>query len=154
MNDDMIYSEGQQSLRRGRRRVQRTETCRPCILWPVDAPDMAFQGVALDVSPYGMLVRMLDALPAGTEIEVQLMRDDQFREPMAPPIKGMVVRSESDEDGFVDHGIQLIRPPIKHYESRPLPPIRRRITTQPVRRTRMYTMDVSMDQGGTRRTRR
>lgn len=153
MDDEMFFTTDAASLRRGKRRASRTETCRPCLLWPANNPEMAFQGVAINVSPYGMLVRMLDALPAGTSIMVQLMRDDEFSEPMAAPLKGLVVRNESADDTFYDHGIQLIRPEIPRAEPKPAGPVRRRVGLRPRPRPRMHTLDITVGGRGSRRSR-
>ena len=151
MTDDMFFTSDARSLRRGKRRSARTETCRPCLLWPEDAPDMRFQAVAIDVSPYGLLVRMLDILGPGTVVRVQLMRDDAFSEPMAPPLSGIIVRADEDEAGFVDHGVQLVRPDIQRIPERPIRVERRRASMQSRPRTRMHTLDFILSDRGIQR---
>jgi hypothetical protein len=144
MTDEMFFSDDAKSLRRGKRRARRTETCRPCILWPVDARDLEFQGVAINVSPYGMLVRIMDTVPAGTRVDIQLMRDEDFRDPMAAPIPGIVVRIEEAGDGFADHGIQIIRPDIRRPEPRTYWPERRPSLPERRRSSRMHTIDITI----------
>lgn len=107
MSDDMFFSSDSRSLRRGKRIAQRTPTCRPCLVWPADAPEIAVQGVVLDMNPYGMLIRMLEVLPPPTVVRVQLMRDDTFDQPLAAPLEGRVVRHAGGEGVFLDHGILL-----------------------------------------------
>ena len=116
MQDEMFLSDDLKSLRRGKRRARRTETCRPCLMWPASSPDAELQGVVMDLSPYGMLVRTLGALPAGMEVKVQLMRDEDFRDPLAAPVEGMVVRSVPGGEGFTDHGVQVVQRDIRRPE--------------------------------------
>ena len=124
--DEMFFSADSRSLRRGKRVAPRTETCRPCLVWPADAPDINFRGVVMDINAYGMLVRTMDSLPPGTHVMVQLMRDDAFQEPLAKPVPAMVVRNILQDDGFVDHGLQIKQESIRREESRPYhTPVRR-----------------------------
>lgn len=81
---------------------------------------MHMRGVILDMNAYGMLVRMLESLPPGMRIEIQLMRDDEFREPLAKPVTAMVVRNIVHNDGFVEHGVQVVQHRIRRQESKPL----------------------------------
>ena len=86
-----------------------------------------------------MLVRMLESLPPGMRIEIQLMRDDEFREPLTKPVTAMVVRNILHDDGFVEHGVQVIQQRIRRPEGKALrktpwtPRLRRR------ERPRMHT---------------
>ena len=152
--DELFFFASDTSLRRGKRRTPRTETCRPCLLWSEDVPEFAFQGIALNVTPYGLLIRMLETIPAGTHVMVQLMRDEEFRDPLAPPIKGIVVRIETDSEGFADHGIQLVRPAIPRAESPLYRTHRRQLPSAPPTRrpSRMHTLDFIIGDGGIRRT--
>jgi len=149
MPDEMFFTEDEQSLRRGKRRAPRTVTCRPCLIWVRDAEDAKFQGVVMDVNPYGMLVRMFDILEQGTEIFVQLMRDEAFQEPLAPPTRGKVVRTSDAGNGFTDLGVQLEQRDIRRPESKPV-----KFAPKPrlrYRKPRMHTIDVTL--GGPRRRR-
>ncbi len=154
MSDEMFLSGDSRSLHRGKRRYKRTDVCRPCILWPKDAPDMTFQGVVLDVTPYGVGIRMLDTLPPGTVIMFQLMRNEDFTEPLSPPTEGMIVRNNIVEEGFIDHGIQIRREQIRRAESsRPIR-IERKLPRPVVRRgqSRMKTTDlIGISRWGRRR---
>lgn len=107
--DEMFISPDSKSMRRGRRRSARTETCRPCCLWPIERPGEQTRGVAMDISPYGMRIRTAELLPIGPAYAVQLMRDDDFKEPLSPPVEGVVVRYVSTSRGMTDHGFQLKR---------------------------------------------
>ncbi|HOJ34244.1 MAG TPA: hypothetical protein PKY35_11815 [Candidatus Hydrogenedentes bacterium] len=153
MPDEMFFSEDAKCLRRGKRREARTPTCRPCLVWPKDEPEMTFQGVVVDVNPYGMRIRMLDSLPPGTAIMVQLMRDEDFTIPLAAPVEGLIVRNKETAEGLYDHGIQLRLTDFRRSEpSVPLRPIPRPII--PLRRggqSRMHIIDITV---GNRRTRR
>jgi hypothetical protein len=154
MHDEMFFSDDGRLLRRGRRVAARTETCRPCLLWPQDAPEIPIQGVVMDVNPHGMLVRMLDSVPPGTSIMVQLMRDESFSDPLARPREGRVVRHADNSDGFVDHGVRLVVDPIKRVEE--MPPIRIEPRKAPQRpgRSRMHLIDFTVGDRGSRRTNR
>jgi hypothetical protein len=107
MGDDMFFSTDARSLRRGRRIARRTPTCRPCLVWPTDAPEMQFRGVVLDINPYGMLVRMMEPIPQGTDVWVQLMRDEQFAEALSRPVAACVVRHSPSSGLFLDHGLRI-----------------------------------------------
>lgn len=139
MADEMFFSTDSKSLRRGKRVAPRTETCRPCLVWPEDAPDMHVRGVILDINAYGMLIRMMEALPPGMRIQVQLMRDDEFREPLAKPVTAMVVRNILQDDGFVEHGIQVLQETIRREESKPLRTPLRKPRLRQHGRARMHT---------------
>lgn len=108
MADDMFFSDAESALQRGRRGAPRTETCRPCLLNAPDFDGDEFEGVVMDLTPFGMRVRMVDELPVGTEVSVQLMRDDQFSRPLSRPLPGTVVRLEESAHGFTDHGVKLL----------------------------------------------
>lgn len=151
MQDEMFFTDDNKSLRRGKRSAPRTETCRPCIVWAKDAPEVEYQGVIMDLSPYGMLVRMLGTLAPGSEIKVQLMRDEEFRDPLADPLDGMVVRTIVDEDGFTDHGVQIVLTEIPKPPPRPI-----RMPSQrgsaPRKRNQMHSIDITIGDRGIRRT--
>jgi len=139
--DDMFFSEDSKSLRRGRRVRARTKTCRPCLLWPKDAPDLRIEGIVLDMTPFGLQVRMIESVARDTEVVVQLMRDERFREPLARPLIGTVVRNEPGDQGFVDHGVKLRQESIRKTPSRPVNSPRKP-GRLPYRRTRMHTIDL------------
>ncbi len=151
MTDEMFFSNDSKSLRRGKRVSGRTEACRPCRVWPKDEEDLAGNGVILDINPYGMRIRMLEFFPAGTNVLVQLMRDDEFKEPLAAPLDGVIVRCRSDMDGFSDVGVQLIR---KHLERPATPIVRptRRPSTVERPKPRMHTIDFTVGGQPRRRT--
>jgi hypothetical protein len=146
--ENMFVSPDQKSLSRGRRSAPRTEVCRPCLVWFPSVPEQKLQGVLLDLNPYGMKLRMLESLEEGTEVVVQMMRDDEFRVPLSQPIHGQVVRREMGFSGFFDHGVKvsvraLPKPGPTHFpRSFPQVPSRRR-------KARMHTADYRL--GGGRR---
>ncbi|HIJ64387.1 MAG TPA: hypothetical protein HPP77_00445 [Candidatus Hydrogenedentes bacterium] len=146
MADEMFFTEDERSLRRGKRRAPRTETCRPCLVWPIDAPDRQCQAVAMDMNPHGMLVRMLEVIPVDTEVSIQLMRDENFREPLAAPARGKIVRTTDAAGGFTDHGIQLVQPEVRRTESKPVRFEKR--TPLRYRKPRMHTIDVTLGERG------
>jgi hypothetical protein len=142
MPDDMFFVSDRRSLRRGRRVAKRTETCRPCLVWLKDEPEDRHYGVALDISPHGMRIRMMDALPEAAVVMVQMMRDEEFTLPLTEPIEGIVARSTPEPTGFIDHGIRLAREMLKRVEPRPVPaatPLAAR-----GRQPRMYTLDITV----------
>lgn len=129
-NEDMFVSKDTKSLRRGRRRVPRTEVCRPCLVWTSDHPEEALEGVILDLNPYGIRIRMLDELAPGTSLQVQLMRDEEYTTPLSPPIDVNVVRTAKDDGPFVDHGVRVVIKEIERLSAGkpvriPLPRLRR-----------------------------
>ncbi len=142
MPDDMFFLADRRSLRRGRRIAVRTETCRPCVIWPADEPEKRHNGVALDVSPHGMRVRMMDPLAEGQAVYVQMMRDEDFSVPLTDPMAARVVRSELDAEGFLDHGVQIIRQKLHREEQRLVPAVRK--APAPARTPRMYTLDIAV----------
>ncbi len=139
MADEMFFSADSKSLRRGKRIAPRTETCRPCLVWPEDAPEMHMQGMILDMNVYGMLIRMTESLPPGMRIQVQLMRDDDFRESLTKPVTALVVRSIVQNDGFVELGIQVVQETVRQEESKPLRKPLQKPRSRQHGRTRMYT---------------
>ena len=147
MPDEMFFSKDNRSLRRGRRLKSRTPTCRPCMMWPQDAPAMALEGVVIDATPCGLCIRMLESFPPGTVVMVQLMRDEDFSVPLADAMPGMVVRNTLSPDGFMDHGVQLDRVDFRRAEqSRPIRVERRRPSMATRRRSasRMHTIDLTV----------
>jgi hypothetical protein len=150
MADEMFFSPDSRSLRRGKRVARRTVTCRPCILWPVDLPEIRMQGVVLDINPYGMLVRMLEPVPVGTRLQIQLMRDDQFQEPLSVPVEGKVVRHAAAEGVFTDHGIRVEQKEVRRQASQGARHASRLAGT-PHSRARMHTIDITIGDSGIRR---
>lgn len=143
MPDDMYFTRDERSLRRGHRVASRTETCRACLVTAQFDRPQEFKGVVLDVNPYGMLIRMMDIVPLGAQVSVQLMRDEAFRDPLAQPLEGIVVRLEEDADGFMDHGIKLVLRDARRESSRPVRIDPRRPARRP-QRTRMHTFDFTV----------
>lgn len=149
--EDMFVSSDTKSMRRGRRVAPRTYVCRPCLVWQEDTPDRPRQAVIMDLNPYGMKVRMLEPFEIGTDVVMQMMRDEEFQVPLSPPIYGRVVRLTQSVEGFVDHGVKLRLAKIARYVERRLTPLEQ--PRQPRRAaTRMYTLDYTVDEHGVRRT--
>jgi len=115
---------------------------------------MVFQGVVMDINPYGMRIRMFESLPPGSAIMVQLMRDEDFSVPLAAPVEGLVVRNKETPEGLADHGVQIRVADIKHAEpARPvrLPATVLRKITPKGKQTRMHIFDIAV---GDRRSKR
>ncbi len=147
--EDMVVSPDLRSMNRGRRVAPRTEVCRPCLVWLPDAPGERWQGVMLDLNPYGMRIRMLDTLEEDTVLAVQMMRDEEFRLPLSPPIRVRVVRVAESPDGFIDHGVKVLLSKIrKPEEGRRVRPEAPQVFRP--RRPRMHTADLNRG-GGPRR---
>lgn len=149
MTDEMFFSEDQKSLRRGRRTAARTATCRPCLVWPSDSPDISLQGVVLNINAHGMSIRMMDSLPAGTSVMIQMMRGDDFSNPLAGPVTAMVVRNIVRENGFIDHGMQILQQEMKKASERPLRFVPKPARA-PERASRMHTIDYTVGRIGRR----
>lgn len=108
---------------------------------------MRYYGVVLDVTPHGMRVRMMEPLQPGTRIGIQMMRDEDYSQPLAQALDANVVRSREGADGFVDLGVRIVPKEVRRVETRPVhtekaPALRSH-------RERMYSLDVTV--GGRRR---
>jgi len=149
-NEEMFTAANERSLCRGRRIAPRTEVCRPAVAWGKATPDKKVEGVMLDLNPYGMKLRMLHSFPPGTELMVQMMRDEGFTIPLSPPIEVRVVRTAKAMAGLTDHGIKVTLSKIRRSEEgRPTPLTR----AQALRRrpTRMHTVDYTVGNRDPRR---
>ena len=151
MSDEMFFSNDELSLIRGKRSAARTEVCRPCLVAARGPSPRAVEGVILDISPHGMLIRMLERIPVGSSVVVQMMRDDNFQRTFSDPRDGTIVRTVPADDGFTDHGVKLVIARIPKASERPitLDRARPRPKSAPAR---MHTIDVTI--GGGRRGRR
>lgn len=153
MPDEMFFSKDERSLRRGKRIARRTETCRPCLIKPKNAGAQAIEGVVLDITPFGLLVRAVEVIPRDTAVSIQLMRDDTFQEPFSKLLEGTVVRHERGIGTFVDHGIRLKVKDLEQGKRRFVPaPQRRTASPTGTVQSRMQTVDFLL--GGGRRERR
>jgi hypothetical protein len=108
MPDDMFFSKDERSLLRGKRVAKRTDTCRPCKLVIQATPPYELNGVVLDITPHGMLIRTMESIPLQTNLIIQLMRDESFSKPFSTPHQATVVRYDGESEGFFDHGIQIL----------------------------------------------
>ncbi len=151
MSDEMFFTSDERSLLRGKRKARRTDTCRPCLIeFPNNDTLEPLQGVVLDITPFGMLIRSIEKMSIGEEITVQLMRDEEFRHPLAPPRAACVVRYDQIDGEFVDHGVELINKQKKSTThrpgeiSRPTAP-----STEEKPNSRMHTIDITI--GGARK---
>ncbi len=143
MPDEMFFSADERALVRGRRSAARTETCRPCVLQLSDGREL--QGVILNLNAHGMLVRVMESLPAGAVANVQMMRDDSFSKPMSPPRLGKVIRLDSADGTFYDLAFRFStrrlsgrkEPAVR--AARPNPP-----ATRPRTPSRMQTLDLTL----------
>lgn len=149
-NDEVVVSQDNKSLRKGRRVAPRTEVCRAVHVWREEAPNERYEGVVLDLNPHGLRVRMLDAFAPGSLLMVQMMRDEEFQVALSHPIPVQVVRV-IPQTGFNDHGLRLIKRRIyKPAEFRPVPGSLRNVLQRPG--SRMHTLDITLDDTGARRT--
>jgi hypothetical protein len=143
MPDEMFFSKDERGLVRGRRTAKRTATLRPCLLTLPDGGQV--EGIILNLTPHGMLVRVLGTLAIGTAIEVQMMRDENFQTPFAEPRYGTVVRLAGSDGVFSDMGVQLehrraatARPKVKTLLPRRAAPARPRMAPG------MQTIDITL----------
>ncbi len=144
MPDEMFFSNDERALVRGRRTAKRTDTFRPCVITLPDGSQV--EGIILNLTPHGMLVRVMGSLEIGTPIEVQMMRDETFQKPLAEPRYGTVVRLDGTDGVFSDMGVRLehkratSRPRAKTIVPRPAPP-----PPRPAAPKGMQTMDITRD---------
>ena len=151
MSDEMFFSNDELSLIRGKRAAARTEVCRPCLIAARGPSPRAVEGVIIDMNPHGMLIRMMEHMPVGSSVVVQLMRDDNFQRAISVPRDATIVRAAAAEDCFTDHGVKLVNKSIPKASERPI--IIERARPRPKSApTRMHTIDVTI--GGARRGRR
>lgn len=148
MSDEMFFSKDEKSLIRGKRIAARTETCRPCTLTTIGPESETLKGVIMDMNPFGMLIRTLDAIPLGTDISIQMMRDDEFSKSLSTPREALVVRRERLSDGFTDLGVRIVNKQIQKASERPIE-IERKKPRPRFKPTRMHTLDITI--GGTPR---
>lgn len=120
MPDEMFFSKDEKSLIRGSRVAPRTSTCRPCVLTLRDQPETEIPGVIMDINPHGMLVRLMETIPIGQAVMIQMMRDDKYQRKLSTPHKGQVRRVEGTVEGFFDHGIKLAPEKIRQASERPV----------------------------------
>lgn len=120
MADDMFFAKDDQSLRRGKRVAKRTDTCRPCLVTLREEDSVEYQGVVMDMTPYGMLIRIMGDVPMGAKVNIQLMRDETFTTPFSAAHEGTVMRHSVVPGGFTDLGIKLIIRAIPNIHSRPV----------------------------------
>lgn len=151
MADEMFFSNDERTLIRGRRVASRTETCRPCVIGLANGERL--EGVILNLNPHGLLVRIMSPLEVGSAVEVRMMRDDAFREPLAAARYGKVVRHDASDGAFFDLAIKLDNPEIPKAPERRAPVDRPRAVSRP-QPSRMHTLDLTIGDNGPRRTRR
>jgi hypothetical protein len=150
-DDNMVVSPDERSIHRGRRRAPRTNVLRPCLVWYPENPEERMQGVLLDLTPWGMRLRMLDLFREGSRLTLQMMRDEEFREPLSAPLHVKVVRIAATPEGFYDLGLTIQHATIRKAESSA--PVRIERPKPAVRRSaRMYSVDLETGGRGGRRT--
>jgi len=146
MPDEMFFSNDEKGLVRGRRAAKRTETFRPCIITLPDGGRI--EGIILNLTPHGMLVRLMGTLPVGTRVEVQMMRDESFQKPLAEPRYGAVARLAASDGMFSDLGIKIDnkRPPAARPKTKE---IRQRVEAPARPKAKgMQTLDVTKGNSG------
>ena len=141
--EEMFLSEDRKSLHRGKRSLPRTKVCRPCLIWFKDHEEKKFPGVVMDMNIYGMLVRSIESLDKGSEVFVQLMRDDQYQYPLASPLDCEVIRKIRAPGELSDHGLKIIQKSVRRPESRPYIPDKT-YRGRKEGRTRMHTIDYTV----------
>jgi len=154
-SEDMVYSSDTHSMHRGKRCAARTEVCRPCLVWHPDFPDDKIHVVVLNLNRYGFLMRATLAFEYSTVLMLQMMRDEEFRFPLSSPIKTVVVRTATREDGFFDHGMRAIFEEvgaIMPKSARPAPV--KAAATARRRPTRMYLIEGEQPKAKTDKNRR
>lgn len=117
-----------------------------------DNPSIELHGVVLDVTPRGMLVRMMEAIPLSIKVTVQLMRDDKYQKKFSSPHHGEIRRIEGTDDGFYDHGVLLIKEEIQKASERPIN-IPRARPARPKHPSRMQTVEYTLNNSNRRQSR-
>ena len=145
MADEMFFSADGKTLRKGRRKAKRTPVKRPAGFWCADDQGGIFQGLVRNLNPYGLLLESDKDLPVGTEIWVELKRDELFADSLSC-LRGKIVRVSDTQTGVWHMGVQLAVVPPKS-ASKPIR-ITQKISTLPGRRpTRMYSLDYVLGSG-------
>ena len=139
MADEMFFSADGKTLRKGRRAARRTSVQRPAEFWRADDEGGLFPGLIRNLNPYGLLIESRVALPVGTEICIEMKRDEHFADALTC-LNGNVARLVGTGNGTWQMGVQLaIAPPKPAAKPIRIPPKR---STLPERRpTRMYSLD-------------
>lgn len=135
----MFFTPDMRALRRGRRVAERNPACRPCVVWLKDMPETTYYGVVMDINRFGMRVRMMDMLPPQSQIIIQLMKDEDFKMPLARPIEAVIARVH-EVSGLSDHGVRVAREEKKPVEPDTAAQIRNSSPPSPA--SHMFTMDI------------
>jgi len=139
MADEMFFSSDGKTLRKGRRVATRTPVERPAGFWCADDQGGIFQGLIRNLNPYGLLLESDQELPVGTEIWVELKRDELFADSLSC-VKGRIVRVADTQAGLWHMGVQLAVAPPKP-SSKPIRLSSKKSTLPERRPTRMYSLD-------------
>jgi hypothetical protein len=150
MPDEMFFSSDDRALMRGRRTNARTEACRPCLLTLPGGGEIP--AVILNLNAHGLLVRLMEPVPTGTLVTIQMMRDESFSKPLSPPRRGRIVRQDSSDGTFHDVAIRLDPDRVPRRRERAPRASRTPPAITPREPSRMQTLDITL--GGARRGRR
>ena len=75
-----------------------------------------------------------------------------FREPLSRELRVRVVRTVSTDDGFVDHGVQIAVEKITRTVASTTRVSRPVLASRKTKKTRMYSLDYTIDENGIRRS--
>jgi len=139
MADEMFFSADGKTLRKGRRAARRTSVSRPAEFWRSDDEGGLFLGVIRNLNPYGLLLESGMGLPVGTQICIEMKRDEHFADSLTC-LKGEVARLVGTGNGTWQMGVQLAVAPPKP-ASKPIRISPKRSTLPERHPTRMYSMD-------------
>ena len=146
MTDEMFVSADGASMRRGKRKARRTAACRPCLIWAADdEAEEKSEGVLLDLTRFGLRIRMITPLAIGGTVKVHMMRDETFENPLSNPLTAQVVRQTyvAHGGGLIDYGLALIHEKIQRLASRPVTLDTPRPMV-PTAKPRMHTLDITV----------
>ena len=119
-----------------------------------DNPEVELPGVIMDINPHGMLIRLMETIPVGQRILIQMMRDDTYQRKLSTPHKGETRRVEGTPDGFFDHGVKLEVENIRKSNERPVHiPNRNSRPQRATHPSRMHTVDMTLDAAKRKRNR-
>ena len=139
MADEMFFSADGKTLRKGQRVAKRTSVRRPAEFWRADDEGGLFLGIIRNLNPYGLLLESSTGLPVGTEIRLEMRRDEHFADALTC-LTGKVARLIGTANGTWQMGIQLAIAPSKP-KSKPIRIPEKRSTLPERHPTRMYSLD-------------
>ena len=143
MGDEMFLSGDMSSLRKGKRGMKRTPVSRAVEFWLLSEPELVYGGLVVDINTGGIGVVSKHWLPDGSEIGVDVKRDQTGDGKTLFRASGTIAWMKENGDIF-QFGVKLA--PRRNIEEKKRPiQNRRAVTPGPEgkpRRSRMHALDV------------